>query len=73
MMSKHKQEEEARIIALASPVLIPSLERREQVTINNLINDYRSGASNLASRVAELATLRDLIREIKQKAAQNNA
>lgn len=66
-----KRRDEARILAIASPVLIPDLERKEQAVINRLIREYRSGATNLGSHIGELAVIRDMIMDIKNKAKQH--
>jgi len=59
-------------MALTAPILIPHYEKKEQNAINRLISEYRAGAQNLLPYVAELALIRDLIREIKTKANEHN-
>lgn len=60
---------EARLFALAAPVILPLIEKRKKVALEMLMADFRQGKTDNTARVAELTCLGDLEREIKQKEA----
>lgn len=70
-MTESEQETlaEARVFALASPILIPILARRRKDALGRLIQKYKSGESNTLTLVAELSVLNDIETEINQKEA----
>jgi hypothetical protein len=66
---EHREEmiREARIIALAAPVLMPLLEKRKKVAYERLLMEFRSGSSNYHHLVSELSVLSMLIRDVEEK------
>lgn len=69
-MTEHERIEaisEARIFALAAPVILPLIERRKKDALARLMQAHRSGRSDTATLVAELTVLSELEYEITQK------
>lgn len=58
---------EARMFALAAPVLLPIIEKRRRSAYETMIGEHKLGKTDHVARVAELAALYDLEREIKSK------
>lgn len=56
-----------RALAMASPYLMPLLERRKHMALKKLVSAYRSNDSNLQAIAAEIAVLDDLENELKRK------
>jgi hypothetical protein len=72
----HEQTEllsEARIFALASPILLPILEKRRKVAFECLIRDHKAGKTDTTALVAQLAVLWDLEHDLKSKEAMYNS
>lgn len=58
---------EAKIFALAAPVVLPLIQRRKKVAIECLMRDFKEGRTDNTARVAELTVLADLERDILNK------
>lgn len=58
---------EARIFALASPVILPIIARRKEDAMGRLLQAHRSGKTDTVALTAELCVLADLEMEITQK------
>lgn len=58
---------EARVFALAAPVVLPLLEKRKKEALGRLLIAYRSGKTELTTIVAEISALTDLELEITRK------
>lgn len=61
------QTQEARLFAIAAPVILPLIEKRKRYASERLQSKFREGSLDFTALVAELTTLADLEREIKQK------
>ena len=69
-MTDHERQEalsEARLFALAAPVILPLVEKRKKIASDRLMAKFKEGSTDFITLVAELNTLTDLEREIKQK------
>lgn len=69
-MTDHERIEmitEARMFALAAPIILPLIEKRKKFALEKLLTAHRDGRTETATIVAELAVLADLEREINQK------
>lgn len=64
---RHEALTEARMFALAAPVILPLIERRKKYATERLQAKFREGSTEFTTLVAEITTLADLEREIKQK------
>lgn len=74
-MTDHEKIEllaEARVFALASPVILPIIEKRKKDALGRLLQAHRGGRTDTQTIVAELAVLADIEQEIKQKEAIYN-
>ena len=58
---------EARVFALANPVVLPLIERRKREAHGRLIQSFKSGQTDNLSIVAEITVLTELENELKQK------
>ena len=58
---------EARIFALAAPIIMPIIERRKGDAIARLIQAHKAGITDTTALVAEVSVLSDLAQEINQK------
>lgn len=58
---------EARIFALAAPVLIPLLQQRKKVAMDRLIARHKEGMTDYLTLVSEISVLTDLERDITSK------
>lgn len=69
MTNEERQEmvTEARLFALAAPVVLPLIERRKKHSLDKLLAAHREGRTDTTTLVAELSVLSDLERDIKQK------
>lgn len=67
MESREELLQEARIIALAAPVLMPLLEKRKKIAYERLLMEFRQGSTNYSNLVSELSVLSMLILEVEQK------
>lgn len=69
MTPQEKQDalSEARLFALAAPVVLPLIEKRKKYATERLQMKFREGSTDFTTLVAEITTLADLEREIKQK------
>lgn len=56
-----------RVFALSAPTLRPLLADRKRICFEQLMMEFRSGKTDLLSRVAELSALDALERDIIQK------
>lgn len=69
-MTEEQRREEianAKMFYLAAPVMIPLLEKRMRITLDQLAAQHRAGITNTVALVAEFVVLRDLIRDINQQ------
>lgn len=69
-MNEHERIEmisEARIFALAAPVILPLIEKRKREALGRLMQAHRSGRSDTATLVAEITVLSEIENEITQK------
>lgn len=75
MTDQERQEmiQEARIFALARPIILPLLEKRKKVAFERLMLAHKEGKTENVALVAELSVLSDLEREINQKDAFYNS
>ncbi len=64
---RHEALTEARMFALAAPVILPLIEKRKKIATERLQAKFREGSLDFTTLVAEITTLADLEREIKQK------
>lgn len=64
---RHDSLSEARLFALAAPVILPLIEKRKRIAIERIQAKFREGSTDFVTLVAELTSLSDLEREIKQK------
>jgi uncharacterized protein YbcV (DUF1398 family) len=62
-----EQLSEARIFALAAPVILPIIMKRKEEALARLMQAHQAGKTDTATIVAELAVLSELEIEIKQK------
>lgn len=62
-----EQLAEARIFALAAPVILPIIERRKRDALGRLMQAHKSGRTDVSALVAELSAFADIELEIKQK------
>jgi hypothetical protein len=72
----HEQTElltEARMFALAEPILMPLIEKRKKVAYETLIREHKSGKTDNIALIATLAVLWDLEHDLKSKAAMYNS
>lgn len=69
MTDEKKREliQELKIIAIASPVLIPLLEKRRKSSYEKLLSAFREGKTDLVSLTAELNAYESLLRDISNK------
>jgi len=75
-MTEHERIEkisEARRFYIASPIIVPMLEKRHEQTLQKLMAKYRDGESDYINVIAELYTLSNLLREIKTQEQLYNA
>lgn len=63
---------EARVFALASPVLLPILEKRKKEAMGRLMQAHKAGRTDTAAIVAELSAFIDIENEIRQKETMYN-
>lgn len=69
-MTDHERAEaltEARMFALAAPVILPLIEKRKRIATERMQMKFREGSTDFMTLVAEITTLADLEREIRQK------
>ena len=64
-------KDELRILAIAAPALLPTLETQKQGVLDRIYSAYRSGATEYRHLIAEYVTLRDLIEELTTKIEQH--
>ena len=64
---RHDQLSEARLFAISAPVILPIIEKRKHIAIERIQSKFRDGSTDFTTLVAELSSLSDLEREIKQK------
>lgn len=69
MTNDERQEmiADSRMFALASPFLIPMIEKRKKEAMGRLMQAHKAGKADTATIVAELSAYTDLEMEIKQK------
>jgi len=58
---------EARVFALAAPVILPIIEKRKKEAFGRLMQAHKNGRVDTATIVAELSAFSDIEIEIKQK------
>lgn len=69
-MTDHERTEiiaEARIFALAAPVILPLVEKRKREALGRLMQAHKAGRSDVMTLVAEISVLTDLENEINIK------
>lgn len=69
-MTEHERIEaisEARIFAIAAPLIRPLIERRKKDALARLMQAHRAGRSDTATLVAEVTVLSEIEHEINQK------
>jgi hypothetical protein len=59
--------QEARYLAVASPVLDPMLEKRKEVAFRRLLSQHRGGGPIDPNIIAELSVIDSLQNELKSK------
>lgn len=62
-----EQLREARLFAVAAPVVLPLIENRKRVAYETLLGNFRAGRLDNTSVIAELSVLDGLERDIRQK------
>lgn len=62
-----KLVQEARHLAVASPVLLPMLEGKKIAAFNKLLSIYREGKMDFITTIAELSVIEALKREVNSK------
>lgn len=62
-----EQVSEARIFALAAPVILPLIEKRKRDALARLMQAHRAGRADTSTLVAEITVLAELEMEINQK------
>lgn len=69
MKEEERQElyADARVFALAAPVILPLLEKRKREAFGRLMQAHKAGQTDTATIVAELSAFTDIEQEIKQK------
>ena len=63
---------EARVFAIAAPVILPMIEKRKRIAFEQLMSAHAQGRTDTVTLVATLAAFTTLEQEIKQKEAQLN-
>ncbi len=58
---------EARLLALAAPVILPLLAKKKKIAMEMLLQKHREGSSNYVAHIATLDVLTELEREIHNK------
>ena len=58
---------EARVFALAAPVILPIIAKKKKDAIGRLMQAHKSGRTDTAALVAEVCVLTDIETEINQK------
>lgn len=58
---------DARVFALAAPVILPLIQRRKEQAFGQLMARHKEGQTNNVALIAELAVLSDLETELTQK------
>jgi len=66
-MTREELMNEARLFYLASPVILPLIERRRKFAFDMLMQAHKAGRTDTTTIVAELAVLTDLEREVNTK------
>jgi hypothetical protein len=64
-MAYQANDDELRMLSVAAPVLLRMLAAREEIILQRMYGEFRSGALEHTARIAEFACVRDLTREIK--------
>ncbi len=64
--------DEARILAISAPALLPIIRRRQEQSLSRLLGFFRSGLTDLSPAVAEYAAFTELLREIELKISKHN-
>lgn len=66
-MTDEKRREmiqEARMLSIASPVILPMIKERKRISFEILMSKFRSGEKDLLTQIADLAALDALERDI---------
>ncbi len=58
---------EARVFALAAPVILPIIEKKKKDALARLLQAHKMGRGDTATIVAELCAFSDIESDIKQK------
>ncbi len=58
---------DSRMFALASPFLLPMLEKRKREALGRLVQAHKAGRTDVMTMVAEISAYTDLEMEIRQK------
>jgi hypothetical protein len=70
ILSEHERTEliaEARVFALAAPLMSPIIEKRKREALGRLLQAHKMGKTDTATLVAEICVLTDIETEINQK------
>lgn len=59
--------QEARMLSIAAPVILPMIRERKRVSLETLLMKFRSGEKDLLTQVADLSSLDSLERDIIAK------
>lgn len=65
--------DELRLVALCAPQLVKLLEARESRILNRIYGEWRSGKIEHLSNLAEWASVRDQLQEIKNAIRTNQS
>lgn len=71
--AEHKKIEalqEQRVFSIAAPVILPLIERRKRIALEQLMSEFKQGQTNNLAKIAEITCLSDLEREIIMKQNQ---
>lgn len=64
---KNDQLQEAKLFAIAAPTLLPLLERRKRIAMEQIISDFRQGKTDLVARAATLSAYAELESELRSR------
>lgn len=70
VLTEHERievESEARVFHLASPIILPMIEKRKREAFGRLMQAHKSGRTDTSTIVAELSAFNDLEIELKRK------
>lgn len=62
--------DDARILRVAAPALLPILRARRDNILERLQGEYRNGVRDFTNTIAEFVTYSDLIKDLERKLLQ---